>query len=131
MDGCVIECTHKLSCVLNCMLAELITLEESQLGHLPPGSILATLNVSRMASPCANLFMAELCRRACSTGQQQNSSRNHDNTSMFLVNMYCVLSVNASVARAASVVYSLKMVQVDCFEVLCCAETVCVCMRVS
>ena len=30
-------------------------------------------------------------------------SRNHDNTSMFPVNMYCVLSVNASVARAASV----------------------------
>ena len=34
-------------------------------------------------------------------------SRNHDNTSMFPVNMYCVLSVNASVARAASVVYIL------------------------
>ena len=31
-------------------------------------------------------------------------SRNHDNTSMFPVNMYCVLSVNASVARTASVV---------------------------
>ena len=31
-------------------------------------------------------------------------SRNHDNTSMFPVNMYCVLSVSASVARAASVV---------------------------
>ena len=30
-------------------------------------------------------------------------SRNHDNTSMFPVNMYCVLSVYASVARAASV----------------------------
>ena len=29
-------------------------------------------------------------------------SRNHDNTSMFSVDMYCVLSVNASVARAAS-----------------------------
>ena len=28
MDGCVVECTHKLSYVLNCMLAELITLEE-------------------------------------------------------------------------------------------------------
>ena len=28
MDGCVIECTQKLSYVLNCMLAELITLEE-------------------------------------------------------------------------------------------------------
>jgi len=34
-------------------------------------------------------------------------SRNHDNTSMFPVNMYCVFS---SVARAASVVYCLKMV---------------------
>ena len=31
-------------------------------------------------------------------------SRNHNNTSMFPVNMYCVLSVNANVARAASVV---------------------------
>ena len=30
---------------------------------------------------------------------------NYDNTSMFPVNMYCVLSVNASVARAASVGY--------------------------
>ena len=30
-------------------------------------------------------------------------SRNHDNTSVFPVDMYCVLSVNASVARAASV----------------------------
>ena len=30
-------------------------------------------------------------------------SRNHDNTSMFPLDMYCVLSVNASVARAASV----------------------------
>ena len=40
-------------------------------------------------------------------------SRNHDNASMFLVNMYCALSVNASVARAASVVYCLKMVQIE------------------
>ena len=31
-------------------------------------------------------------------------SRNHDNTSMFPVNMYCVFSVNASVSRTASVV---------------------------
>ena len=30
-------------------------------------------------------------------------SRNHDNTSTFPVDMYCVLSVNASVARADSV----------------------------
>ena len=36
-------------------------------------------------------------------------SRNHDNTSMFPVDVYCVLSVNASVARAASVVYCLKI----------------------
>ena len=40
-------------------------------------------------------------------------SRNHDNASMFLVNMYCVLSVNVSVARAASVVYYLKMVHIE------------------
>ena len=40
-------------------------------------------------------------------------SRNYDNASMFLVNMYCVLSVNASVARAASVGYCLKMVQTE------------------
>ena len=40
-------------------------------------------------------------------------SRNHDNTSMFPVNMNCVLSVNASVARAASVGYCLKMVQIE------------------
>ena len=52
-------------------------------------------------------------------------SRNYDNTSMFPVNMYCVLSVNASVARDASVVYCLKMVHIG---VLCCAETICVCI---
>ena len=40
-------------------------------------------------------------------------SRNYDNTSMFPVDMYCVLSVNASVARAASVVYCLKMVRIE------------------
>ena len=40
-------------------------------------------------------------------------SRNHDNTSMFPVDMYCVLSVNASVARAVSVVYCLKMIQIE------------------
>ena len=39
--------------------------------------------------------------------------RNYDNTSMFPVNVYCVLSVNASVARAASVLYCLKMVHVE------------------
>ena len=40
-------------------------------------------------------------------------SRNYDNASMFLVNMYCALSANASVARAASVGYCLKMVQIE------------------
>ena len=40
-------------------------------------------------------------------------SRNHNNTSMFPVDMYCVLSVNASVARAASVGYCLKMIQIE------------------
>ena len=39
--------------------------------------------------------------------------KNYDNTSMFPVNMNCVLSVNASVARTASVVYCLKMVQIE------------------
>ena len=40
-------------------------------------------------------------------------SRKDDNTSMFPVNMYCALSVNASVARAASGVYYLEMVRLN------------------
>ena len=46
---------------------------------------------------------------------------NYDNTSMFPVNMYCVLSVNARVARAASGVYCLKMVQIKqtLYNMLC------------
>ena len=43
------------------------------------------------------------------TYSTQPDSRNHHDTSMFPVNMYCVLSVNASVARAASVGYCLKI----------------------
>ena len=39
--------------------------------------------------------------------------RNYDNTSMFPVNVYCVLSANASIATAASVLYCLKMVHVE------------------
>ena len=99
------------SYILNCMLAELITLEECIEGtqyvlckalvsynahkllhdnrpktHLERYSV-ATLAEKwtectqhatladpscLQASSCANLFMAELCRRTCSTGQQQN-----------------------------------------------------------
>ena len=40
-------------------------------------------------------------------------SRDHDNSLMFPVDMYCVLSVNASVARADSIVYCLKMVHIE------------------
>jgi len=43
---------------------------------------------------------------------EETDSRNHDKTSMFPVNMYCV-PVNASVARAASVVYYLELVQIE------------------
>ena len=51
-------------------------------------------------------------------------SRNHDNTSMFPVNMYYVLSVNVSVARAASVVYCRKIEPKLC-------NTFCVVQRLS
>ena len=37
-----------------------------------------------MASPCANMFMAELCRRTCSTGQQQNRAYGGDTLMMSL-----------------------------------------------
>ena len=37
-----------------------------------------------MASPCANLFIAEICRRTCSTGQQQNRAYGGDTLMMSL-----------------------------------------------
>ena len=37
-----------------------------------------------MASSCANLFMAELCRRTCSTGHQQNRAYGGDTLMMSL-----------------------------------------------
>ena len=58
------------------------------------------------------------------TYSTQPDSRNHDDTSMFPVNMYCVLSVNASVARAASVGYCLKIEPKLC-------NTFCVVQRLS
>ena len=54
--------SHPVPCPTPSYLKDTTNLlqEISQLGHLPPGSILVTLNVSRMASPCDTVSLQQL-----------------------------------------------------------------------
>ena len=67
------------------MMEEMVTLSN----FVPNGVnylwVQGTAMDTGMASPCANLFMAELCRRACSTGQQQNRAYGGDTLMMYLL----------------------------------------------
>ena len=52
------------------MMEEMVTLSNFVLHGVNYLRVQGTAMDTGMASPCANLFMAELCRRTCSTGKQ-------------------------------------------------------------
>ena len=60
------------------MMEEMVTLSNFVLHGVNYLRVQGTVMDTGMASPCANLFMAELCRRTCSTGQQQNRAYGGD-----------------------------------------------------
>ena len=66
------------------MIEEMVTLSKYVLNGVNYLWIQGTAMDTGMASPCANLFMAELCRRTCSTGQQQNRAYGGDTLMMSL-----------------------------------------------
>ena len=66
------------------MMEEMVTLSNFVLHGVNYLRVQGTAMDTGMASPCANLFMAELCRRTCSTGQQQNRAYGGDTLMMSL-----------------------------------------------
>ena len=53
------------------MMEEMVTLSNFVLNGVIYLRVQGTAMDTGMASPCANLFMAELCRRTCSTGHSK------------------------------------------------------------
>ena len=53
------------------MMEEMVTLSNFVLNGVNYLRVQGTAMDTGMASPCANLFMAELCRRTCSTGHSK------------------------------------------------------------
>ena len=66
------------------MMEEMVTLSNFVLNGVNYLRVQGSAMDTGMASPCANLFMAELCRRTCSTGQQQNRAYGGDALMMSL-----------------------------------------------
>ena len=66
------------------MMEEMMFLSKFELNGVNYLRVQGTAMDTGMASPCANLFMAELCRRTCSTGQQQNRAYGGDTLMMSL-----------------------------------------------
>ena len=66
------------------MMEEMVTLSNFVLNGVNYLRVQGTAMDTGMASLCANLFMAELCRRTCSTGQQQNRAYGGDTLMMSL-----------------------------------------------
>ena len=66
------------------MMEEMMTLSNFELNGVNYLWVQGTAMDTGMASLCANLFMAELCRRICSTGQQQNRAYGGDTLMMSL-----------------------------------------------
>ena len=60
------------------MMEEMVTLSNFVLNGVNYLRVQGTAMDTGMASLCANLFMAELCRRTCSTGQQKNRAYGGD-----------------------------------------------------
>ena len=66
------------------MMEEMVTFSNFVLNGVNYLRVQGTAMDTGMASLCANLFMAELCRRTCSTGQQQNRAYGGDTLMMSL-----------------------------------------------
>ena len=66
------------------MMEEMMTLSKFELNGVNYLQVQGAAMDTGMASLCANLFMAELCRRTCSTGQQQNRAYGGDTLMMSL-----------------------------------------------
>ena len=66
------------------MMEEMVTLSNFVLHGVNYLRVQGTAMDTGMASPCANLFMAELGRRTCSTGQRQNRAYGGDTSMMSL-----------------------------------------------
>ena len=67
------------------MMEEMMTLSKFELNGVNYLRVQGTAMDTGMASPCANLFMAVLCRRTCSTGKQQNRAYDGDTLMMSLL----------------------------------------------